>query len=228
LSRSRRAWATIADRFTGVPAGAPGPASIAAAAIPADVNGGPFAARLTTEISRRPARLIAACLASVLGAAIAAHAGSARTPTSPVSPLSEYVIASNAALPTPGPGDLPAWRAVAQVAADTCPGLSSAVLVAIGQVESSLGRQTFPSSAGAVGPMQFLPGTWAAYGADGDGDGRADVMDPTDALHGAARMLCAHGGAEVNRLPAALWDYNHSDDYVARVLAVTRAASATP
>jgi len=228
LSRSRRAWATIADRFTGVPSAEPALAPTVAAASPADAPVTPFAGRLAAEVCRRPVRVIAACLASVLGPAVVAHAGSAKMPSVAGSPSSEHAIASNAPLLTPGPGDLPAWRAVAQMAADTCPGLPAPILVAIGQAESSLGRRTFPSSAGAVGPMQFLPGTWQAYGTDGNGDGRADVMDTADALHGAARMLCAHGGADAARLPSALWDYNHSDDYVARVLALARASSATP
>jgi len=73
--------------------------------------------------------------------------------------------------------------------------------------------------------MQFLPATWAAYGADGDGDGVADLMDPADALHGAARLLCANGGGDPDRLPAALWNYNHSDDYVRQVLGFARFAA---
>ena len=70
--------------------------------------------------------------------------------------------------------------------------------------------------------MQFLPATWAAYGADGDGDGDgfADVLNPVDALHGAARLLCANGGAEPDRLDSALWNYNHSDHYVRQVLSM--------
>jgi hypothetical protein len=74
----------------------------------------------------------------------------------------------------------------------------------------------------AVGPMQFLPSTWAAYGSDGDGDGLSDVMNPADAMQGAARLLCANGGADTGRLPSAIWNYNHSDDYVRQVLALAR------
>ena len=69
--------------------------------------------------------------------------------------------------------------------------------------------------------MQFLPATWAAYGADGDSDGLRDVMNPVDAVHGAARLLCANGGADPDRLHSALWN-NHSDDYVRQVISLAR------
>jgi membrane-bound lytic murein transglycosylase B len=72
--------------------------------------------------------------------------------------------------------------------------------------------------AGAMGPMQFLAGTWAAYSADGDDDGVRNVYDPDDAVFGAARYLCASGGAKVETLRSALWAYNHADWYVEMVL----------
>jgi membrane-bound lytic murein transglycosylase B len=90
------------------------------------------------------------------------------------------------------------------------------------RIESSFGLQPSNSAAGALGPLQFLPSTWAAYGVDGDGDGRADVMNPVDALAGTARLLCANGGGDPDRLPSALWNYNHSDEYVGEVLALAR------
>lgn len=122
---------------------------------------------------------------------------------------------------TPVPGDRASWIPLAKRAAATCPGLPSAVLVAIGSVESSLGLQAGASSAGALGPMQFLPSTWAAYGVDGDGDGVTDVMNPVDAVHGAARLLCVNGGADPEQLQSALWNYNHSDDYVRQVISLS-------
>jgi hypothetical protein len=66
--------------------------------------------------------------------------------------------------------------------------------------------------------MQFLGGTWAAYGADGNGDGVRDVYQPADAASGAARYLCANGGGDPARLPDAIWAYNHADWYVDQVL----------
>ncbi len=111
-----------------------------------------------------------------------------------------------------------------QKGARLCPGLSWAVLAAIGQIESDHGRNAGPSSAGALGPMQFLPSTWQTYGVDGDRDGRADIMNPYDAVPAAARYLCANGAGRGGRqLYTAIWHYNHADWYVQRVLALARA-----
>lgn len=49
---------------------------------------------------------------------------------------------------------------------------------------------------GAQGPMQFMPGTWRAYGVDGDGDGIADINNAVDAIHGAANYLAMHGSLD--------------------------------
>ena len=80
------------------------------------------------------------------------------------------------------------------------------VLASVNFVESKFGRFQGPSSAGAQGPMQFMPATWDAYGAGGD------VWDPHDAIMGAARYLSASGAPE--RMRDALFAYNHSDAYV--------------
>lgn len=52
------------------------------------------------------------------------------------------------------------------------------------------------SGSGARGPMQFMPGTWNAYGADGNGDGVANIDSAVDAIHGAANYLAKHGSLE--------------------------------
>lgn len=113
------------------------------------------------------------------------------------------------------------YRELYQLSARYCPGLSWTVLAAIGQVESGHGRNVGPSSAGALGPMQFLPSTWAWAGVDGDGDGKADIMSPYDAVPAAALYLCragaGHGGSS---LYAAIYSYNHADWYVREVLAL--------
>nr|BFE81575.1 hypothetical protein GCM10020093_041760 [Planobispora longispora] len=108
--------------------------------------------------------------------------------------------------------------------AGVCPGLSWTVLAAIGQVESSHGRNNGPSSAGAQGPMQFMPATWKAYGVDGDGDGVADIWSPYDAVPSAANYLCANGaGQGGKKLEKAVWFYNHSWSYVRKVLSISEA-----
>jgi membrane-bound lytic murein transglycosylase B len=107
-------------------------------------------------------------------------------------------------------------------AADFCPGLSWTVLAAIGQIESADGTNVGPSSAGALGPMQFLPSTWAQWGIDAFGEtGTPNVLDPYDAVPSAARLLCADGAAAGGRsLDNAIFDYNHADWYVNEVLAL--------
>ncbi|MGW0806275.1 lytic transglycosylase domain-containing protein [Nonomuraea sp. NPDC002799] len=111
-----------------------------------------------------------------------------------------------------------------KLAATRCPGLSWTVLAAIGQVESSHGRNNGPSSAGALGPMQFMPATWKHYGVDGDADGKKDIWSPYDAVPGAANYLCANkAGLGGERLRKAIWFYNHSWDYVNKVMGIADA-----
>lgn len=111
-------------------------------------------------------------------------------------------------------------RTLYQRAAATCPGLPWGVLAGIGQVETDHGRAVAVSSAGAQGPMQFLPSTFAVYGVDGNGDGKADINKQADAVYSAARYLCASGGGQSATLRDAIFSYNHSDSYVNTVLAL--------
>lgn len=127
-------------------------------------------------------------------------------------------------LPQHGNARAGTYLALYQQAATRCPGLSWTVLAAIGQIESDHGRNAGPSSAGALGPMQFMPATWRSYGVDGDGDGKADIMDPYDAVPAAAKYLCAAGAARgAAGLSRAVFAYNHSQLYVNDVLALARA-----
>lgn len=75
----------------------------------------------------------------------------------------------------------------------------------------------------AVGPMQFLPGTWRIVGTDGDGDGMADPQNLFDAAVSAGVYLCRSGPLDVEpRLRGALLTYNRSNPYVDSVLAIGR------
>lgn len=111
------------------------------------------------------------------------------------------------------------FRSLYVAAARTCPGLSWTVLAAIGQVESAHGENAGTSSAGAQGPMQFLPSTFAAVAVDGDSDGDTDIADPADAVFSAAAYLCGNGAGQTGEaLRGALWAYNHATWYVDLVL----------
>lgn len=118
------------------------------------------------------------------------------------------------ALTTPQPR-LPAWRIVAPPPADellghyreaeSVFGVGWEYLAAIHLVETRMGRIRGTSPAGAQGPMQFMPGTWAAYG-------EGDINNPRDAILAAGRYLSANGApADMNN---ALFHYNRSQAYV--------------
>jgi membrane-bound lytic murein transglycosylase B len=103
-------------------------------------------------------------------------------------------------------------------------GLDWSILAAVGQIESDHGRSPYQGStdgtnrAGAAGPAQFLAGTWARYGVDADGTGKADPYDPADAITAMAAYLKASGAPE--NWHDALFTYNHSEVYVQTVLAL--------
>jgi hypothetical protein len=119
---------------------------------------------------------------------------------------------------TPAHRSLPPWRILAPPPpatllayfreAQTRFGVRWEYLAAIEFIETRFGRVAGPSSAGAQGPMQFLPATWATYGI-------GDVRNPRDSILGAARYLVA-GGAPRD-MAGALYRYNPSDDYVSAV-----------
>lgn len=92
------------------------------------------------------------------------------------------------------------------------------VLMAVGKVESNHGENLGPSSAGAMGPMQFMPSTWEAAGVDGNGDGVPNIMDPEDAIPAGAKYLADNGAP--GDWYAALFAYNGAGWYVREVLEV--------
>ena len=161
------------------------------------------------RLSTQERRLAAAQDAARRLAEARAAAAAARLGTTPVSAL---------VIP---PDYLAAYRA----AATTCPGMDWTLLAAVGQIESGHGRNNGPSSAGAIGPMQFMPATFAQYAVDGNHDGVTDAWDYQDAISTAAAYLCASGasGGSPDGIRAALFAYNHAQWYVDLVLAAQRA-----
>lgn len=98
-------------------------------------------------------------------------------------------------------------------------GIPVQVLAGVGKVECDHGRNpacTSPNSAGAVGPMQFLPATFSAY-AGASGNPNPSILDPRDAIFAAAAKLAADG--VVANPVAAIYSYNHAHWYVATVVA---------
>jgi membrane-bound lytic murein transglycosylase B len=113
---------------------------------------------------------------------------------------------------------LPHWRIIAPPASDVllgyyreaqqAYGVQWQYLAAINLIETNMGRIQGLSSAGAQGPMQFMPATWASYG-------RGDVNNPHDAILAAGRYLKAHGAP--SNMGKAIYAYNPSMLYVRAV-----------
>jgi membrane-bound lytic murein transglycosylase B len=96
-------------------------------------------------------------------------------------------------------------------------GIDWKILEAVWQVETGKSWDTsIRSYAGAIGPMQFMPGTFRDYSQDGNGDGRADIYKAEDALASAANLL-AQSGLKDGKVDKALLNYNYSMVYVAKV-----------
>ncbi|MFY1621482.1 transglycosylase SLT domain-containing protein [Micromonospora sp. WMMD736] len=104
--------------------------------------------------------------------------------------------------------------------AEAASGVSWNYLAAVNFIETGFGRIVGVSTAGAQGPMQFLPSTFAAYGNGGD------IYSPRDSIMAAGRHLAANGFAQ-NR-DGALWRYNNSNLYVDAVTNYAEAIAADP
>jgi murein DD-endopeptidase MepM/ murein hydrolase activator NlpD len=169
-----------------------------------------------------------ALVALTLGLALLA--GTARADTFavvPSTPLTLPDLTPNPSLVTPDalstPPAVPAQLSYSQLLglwqrAGAAYGIPWQVLASINKIESNWGRNMGPSSAGAVGWMQFMPSTWLRWGVDADGDGVADPWNPTDAIFSAARYLAAAGGT--SDLYRGVYAYNHADWYVREVLSL--------
>jgi murein DD-endopeptidase MepM/ murein hydrolase activator NlpD len=168
-----------------------------------------------------------AALALVLAAALAGTAHADTFAVVPAAPLALPSLTPNPTLSVPTslstpplvvqqlsyPELLGLWQR-----AGAAYGIPWQVLAAINKVESNWGRNMGPSSAGAIGWMQFMPSTWVRWGVDANGDGVADPWNPTDAVFSAARYLAAAGGA--TDLYRGVFAYNHADWYVNEVLSL--------
>lgn len=127
------------------------------------------------------------------------------------------------------PDRLPDWQILAPEPAaalrsfydeaERSTGVPWAYLAAIHLVETRMGRIRGPSSAGAQGPMQFIPATWADYG---DGD----IQSNHDAIQAAGRYLASRGAP--TDMDRALFSYNNDDRYVAAVKAYASVLLADP
>jgi hypothetical protein len=158
---------------------------------------------------------------ATLTAAARAVAGPAATIQDLAPPVVNQAEISSLAAETIPASYLRLYRA----AALTCPGLPWTVLAGIGAIETGHGRYDHTSSAGAEGPMQFLPSTFAVYGYD-PYHRRPNIWSPLDAIYSAARYLCAQGaGRGGQSLLDAIYAYNHAVWYVKEVLAMARAYS---
>ncbi|HSS90770.1 MAG TPA: lytic transglycosylase domain-containing protein [Streptosporangiaceae bacterium] len=166
---------------------------------------------------------------------VAAHPGWASVVTQRVAPARRAAagadIAATAdlvALTQPRPR-LPPWRIVAAEnpatlladyrATQAATGVGWSYLAAINFVETDFGRVAGPSSAGAQGPMQFMPATWAVYG-------HGNIHRPRNAILAAGRFLAARGAA--GSIGSALYAYNPSWRYVDAVLRYARRLRADP
>jgi murein DD-endopeptidase MepM/ murein hydrolase activator NlpD len=156
-------------------------------------------------------------LAAVLVALTAATAASAGTLPSAATPNLQTVLVPQLLVPPAAPEQLsfdqllPIWQAAGQAY-----GVPWSVLAAIDKIESNFGQNMGPSSAGAIGWMQFMPDTWSRWGVDANGDGVADPWSAVDAIYSAARYLAATGGAADIR--GAVFAYNHAQWYVDEVM----------
>jgi hypothetical protein len=129
----------------------------------------------------------------------------------------------------PGPNLPTTWRIVEPAPLDDLArfyreaevefGVPWSYLAAIHLVETRMGRIRGTSTAGAQGPMQFIPSTWAAYG-------EGDVNSNRDSIRAAARYLKANGAP--GNMANALFRYNQSQRYVRAVTAYAEVMRADP
>jgi hypothetical protein len=159
----------------------------------------------------------AAVLAAVtpeLGPVVALNVGAHREALGMFHKLSDTLPAWRIVEPLPGDELLGYYRE-----AEAASGVEWEYLAAINLVETGMGRIVGLSSAGAQGPMQFIPETWAAYG-------QGDVWNARDAIAAAARYLAAKGAP--GDMDRAIWSYNNHNNYVRAVKSYAAVLRADP
>uniref|UniRef100_UPI001600CF46 lytic transglycosylase domain-containing protein n=1 Tax=Nocardioides pelophilus TaxID=2172019 RepID=UPI001600CF46 len=168
---------------------------------------------LYRQLARRPA-WVAAVRAAVPRqhrADLDAHLTARHSLRSVLTTLSDEVPAWEIVEPAPTADLLRFYRE-----GERTHGVAWELLAAINLVETGFGKIRGLSTAGAQGPMQFIPSTWAAYG-------EGDVTDPHDAILGAANYLAANGGGTGTvtgpGVENALLRYNNHRGYVDGILA---------
>jgi len=187
------------------------------------------------------AAALASAMASVVGlilvVAVAAGSTGATGPTDSGSPATSGSAGGSgpSAARQSAPAVPTAWATLYRQAASRCAGLDWSVLAAIGTVETGNGSSTLPgvwsgaNAAGAEGPMQFEPATFAAYAVLGPGGARPpSPYDPIDAVYTASALLCADGAGSPAGLRSAIGSYNHSEVYVDTVLTLSLALQQDP
>ena len=172
--------------------------------------GAPLLSELAAKKSKRRASHIPSVARFLVPNPSRARALSFRSGLSPVTPCKGAAASL-----------YPTWRAAGQAL-----NIRWTLLAAITKVESGMGCNMGPSSAGAEGWTQFIPSTWDRWGTDADGDGTADPQNSVDAVFSSARYLRATGApADYER---AIFAYNHADWYVRLVLKTEREFAGLP
>jgi membrane-bound lytic murein transglycosylase B len=157
---------------------------------------------------------VAAALPADLQPVAATHAAARRDLRALTGSPSTEMPAWRIQAPAPA-ADLVAWYHEAEAAT----GVPWQYLAAINLVETGMGRIHGLSTAGAQGPMQFLPSTWEIYG-------EGDIEDPHAAILAAGRLLAANGAP--GDMHGALFSYNHDDRYVRAVTRYAELIAAHP
>lgn len=93
------------------------------------------------------------------------------------------------------------YQEIVTRAGSLCPEITPPLIAAQIEAESSW-NPTAVSEAGAQGMTQFMPGTWASFGRDGDGDGKAEINNPQDAIYSQGVYMCALASEVKERISA--------------------------